>query len=81
MAKALFGHIGVAPDRRLADELIFLRTRVRVLEGEVDRLRAERDAPLPSEDMTEQDMAEPLAEEALDKRLQDLSELSEPALA
>jgi hypothetical protein len=76
MAKALFGHIGVAPDRRLADELIFLRTRVRALEGEVDRLRAERDASLPVDDMSE-----PLAKEALDERLQDLSELSEPALA
>ncbi len=74
MAKALFGHIGIAPDRRLADELIFLRTRVRDLEGEVDRLRAERDAPLPTD-------TEPLAEEALDERLHDLSELSEPALA
>jgi hypothetical protein len=43
MAKALFGHVGVAADRRLVDELTYLRSRVRTLEGELARLRAERD--------------------------------------
>ncbi len=43
MAKALFGHVGSAPDRRLLDEVTLLRARVRTLEFELTRLRAEND--------------------------------------
>lgn len=43
MAKALLGYVGAVPDRRLMDEVTFLRTRVRDLEAEVVRLRTERD--------------------------------------
>jgi hypothetical protein len=43
MAKALFGHVGGAPDRRLLDEVTQLRAKVRALEFEVARLRAEND--------------------------------------
>ena len=43
MAKALFGHVGSAPDRRLHDEVTQLRAKVRTLEFEVARLRAEND--------------------------------------
>lgn len=43
MAKALLGHIGTAPDRRLVDEVHRLRANVRLLEFENARLRAEND--------------------------------------
>jgi hypothetical protein len=43
MAKALFGHVGSAPDRRLLDEVTQLRAKVRALEIELARLRAEND--------------------------------------
>ncbi len=43
MAKALFGHVGNASDRRLLDEVTFLRAKVRTLEFEVARLRADND--------------------------------------
>jgi len=43
MAKALYGHVGSAPDKRLLDEVTRLRCRVRDLEVEVIRLRAEND--------------------------------------
>src|SRR5918997_398936 len=43
MAKALFGHVGAAPDRRLLDEVTRLRSRVQALDLEVTRLRAEND--------------------------------------
>jgi hypothetical protein len=43
MAKALLGYVGAVPDRRLVDEVTLLRTRVRDLEAEIARLRAERD--------------------------------------
>ena len=43
MAKALYGHVGSAPDRRMLDEVTRLRARVRALEFEVTRLRAEND--------------------------------------
>jgi hypothetical protein len=43
MAKALFGQVGYAPDRRLVDELHVLRAKVRTLEFEVTRLRADND--------------------------------------
>jgi hypothetical protein len=43
MAKALFGHVGTAPDARLLDELQLLRARAHALEFEVARLRADND--------------------------------------
>jgi len=43
MEKALYGHVAVAPDRRLLDEVTRLRATVRALEYEVTRLRAEND--------------------------------------
>ena len=43
MAKALFGHVGSAPDRRMLDEVTQLRAKVRALEFEITRLRAEND--------------------------------------
>ena len=43
MAKALYGHVAVAPDKRLLDEVTRLRASVRALEFEVTRLRAEND--------------------------------------
>jgi hypothetical protein len=43
MAKALLGYVGALPDRRLIDEVTYLRTRVRDLEAEVARLRSESD--------------------------------------
>ena len=43
MAKALLGYVGAVPDRRLMDEVTFLRRRVRDLEAEVARLRTQRD--------------------------------------
>lgn len=42
MAKALLGHVGTVPDRRLLEEIAFLRSRVRVLQSELDHLRAEQ---------------------------------------
>jgi uncharacterized small protein (DUF1192 family) len=43
MAKALFGHVSGAPELRLLDEVTQLRAKVRSLEFEVARLRAEND--------------------------------------
>jgi hypothetical protein len=43
MAEALYGHVGSAPDKRMLDEVTRLRARVRDLEIEVMRLRAEND--------------------------------------
>ena len=43
MAKALYGHVGSAPDKRMLDEVTRLRFRVQDLEIEVMRLRAEND--------------------------------------
>jgi hypothetical protein len=43
MAKALYGHVGSAPDRRLLDEVTQLRAKVHSMEFEVTRLRAEND--------------------------------------
>lgn len=71
MAKALFGHIAVAPDRRLVDELTYLRTRVRTLEDELTRLRLERDALVAGH----------LDRATIERRLEELAEMSEPALA
>lgn len=44
MAKALLGHVGTVPDRRLLEENAFLRSRVRTLQSELDRIRAEQAA-------------------------------------
>jgi hypothetical protein len=41
MAKALLGHVGNSLDLRIANEMKRLRDRVRDLENEVIRLRAE----------------------------------------
>ncbi len=65
MAKALLGYVGAVPDRRLVDEVTFLRSRVRALEAEVARLRTDRES-------TSTD---------LERGLRQLSELSEPVLA
>ena len=43
MAKALYGHIGIAPEQRVLDEVQRLRDSVRALEFEVARLRADND--------------------------------------
>jgi hypothetical protein len=43
MAKALYGHVSSAPDKRMLDEVTRLRARVQDLEIEVMRLRAEND--------------------------------------
>jgi hypothetical protein len=43
MAKALLGHVGNASDRRLIDEVMVLRAKVRSLEFEITRLRADND--------------------------------------
>jgi hypothetical protein len=43
MAKALYGHVSGAPDKRMLDEVTRLRARVRDLEFEVMRLCAEND--------------------------------------
>ncbi|MGH8793821.1 MAG: hypothetical protein ACRDXX_14405 [Stackebrandtia sp.] len=43
MAKALYGHVGPQPDRRLLDEVTRLRAKVRSLEFEVTRLQADND--------------------------------------
>lgn len=44
MAKALFGHVGVGTDLRLAAEVRRLRSRVLELEDELGRVRAANDA-------------------------------------
>jgi hypothetical protein len=49
MAKALYGHTG-GLDPRLVAEVTSLRARVRELEAEVERLRADRMPELPLDD-------------------------------
>ena len=44
MAKALYGHVGVGTDLRLASEVRRLRTRVLELEAELTRVKAANDA-------------------------------------
>jgi len=53
MAKALFGHVGSASDRRLIDEVTVLRAKVRALEFEITRLRADNDRLLAAADEVE----------------------------
>ncbi|MFG3339793.1 hypothetical protein [Glycomyces sp. NPDC048151] len=43
MAKALYGHIGQAPNKRLLEEVVQLRARVRNLESELAEMRARED--------------------------------------
>lgn len=43
MAKALFGHVGISADARLAAEVRRLTARVRDLEGELAQLRDAND--------------------------------------
>jgi len=43
MAKALYGHVAAAPDRRMLDEVTRLRATVQALQFEITRLRAEND--------------------------------------
>ena len=46
MAKALFGHVGIGTDLRLAAEVRRLRTQVGDLQSELARARATNDALL-----------------------------------
>lgn len=48
MAKALFGHVGIGADLRLAAEVRRLRGRVEQLESELARVRAANDALMAS---------------------------------
>jgi hypothetical protein len=48
MAKALFGHVGVGTDLRLASEVRRLRARVLELEIELGRVKAANDALVAS---------------------------------
>ena len=48
MAKALFGHVGLAADHRLVDEVRRLRRRVSELEGELARVTAGHEAFMAS---------------------------------
>ena len=60
MAKALFGHVVAPAELRVAEENAVLRARVRRLEQEVARLRAERDDHIAHELLTlAGDAAEP----------------------
>ena len=48
MAKALLGHVGLAADMRLLDEVQRLRRRVTELEGELRSVQAGHDALVAS---------------------------------
>lgn len=48
MAKALFGHVGLGTDQRLAAEVRRLRSRVTELEAELARTRQAHEALLSS---------------------------------
>ena len=49
MAKALFGHVVVSAELRVAEENAALRARVRRLEQELAALREQRDAAIAHE--------------------------------
>ena len=49
MARALMGHLGMPADQALAYEVARLRRRVAELEGEIERLRASKNATLDLE--------------------------------
>lgn len=65
MAKALYGHVAAAPDRRLLDEVTRLRARVQALEFEITRLRAENDRLVAAAATVEADEVLRIAEPAL----------------
>ena len=71
MAKALFGHVGLGTDQRLAAEVRRLRSRVEELEAELAQTRAAHEQLLSS--VSSQSWAED------DLRLLTISD-SEPAL-
>ncbi|WP_025273897.1 hypothetical protein [Haloglycomyces albus] len=50
MAKALYGHLEKAPNKRLADEVIQLRARVRSLETELAELRSKDEVSTSEEE-------------------------------
>lgn len=52
MAKALYGHIGQAPNKRLLEEVAQLRARVRNLETELAELRS-REAEIEQDQVEE----------------------------
>lgn len=62
MAKALLGHVGTVPDRRLLEEIAFLRSRVRTLQSELDRVRAEQAATVRPHDLRVPDATSAYAE-------------------
>ncbi|MFC4335650.1 hypothetical protein [Salininema proteolyticum] len=51
MAKALYGHLTKAPNKRLADEVVQLRARVRSLESELAELRARESVSADEEEL------------------------------
>jgi hypothetical protein len=69
MAKALFGHVGIAPDLRTAAELRRLRQQVRDLEAEVTRLREANETlaarTTVADELISLAVPEPLSEPAL----------------
>ncbi len=54
MAKALFGHVGVGSDARLAAEVHRLRSRVRDLENELSRALAVNEVLASQVDVTDE---------------------------
>jgi hypothetical protein len=64
MAKALLGHVGNGLDLRIANEMKRLRDRVRDLENEVIRLRAEN-AELTSLARVDEDLLRLSVEQSL----------------
>ncbi len=70
MAKALFGHVGIAPDLRTAAELRRLRQQVRDLEAEVLRLREANESLAASTRVADELISLAVSEQSL----------SEPAL-
>jgi hypothetical protein len=54
MAKALFGHVGVGTDMRLAAEVRRLRTRVRDLEAALEHAQAVNEALASQVDVSDE---------------------------
>lgn len=65
MAKALFGHVGIAPDLLTAAELRRLRQQVRDLEAEVVRLREANESLAASATVADELISLAVAEPAL----------------
>lgn len=63
MAKALFGHVGVGSDLRLAAEVRRLRGRVAELEAELAQLRTGRTLSVTDDDLRLLALDEQLADE------------------